>query len=213
MNLADLKLPLPKIHWRAQSISIRNPDSPKAMALAYMDARDVMDRLDDVCGPQNWEDSHIETAKGRIISTIKIWINDKWVSKSDGAGETAMEGEKGGLSDAFKRAAVKWGIGRYLYDMKTPWAECEVQRDREGKPYLKNGKPQFKAWTANGLATLRALEPKGDPEQAPQSVLSFVENLKSASDKGAYWTEHYPSIPKQWREFVVAEKEKMKESK
>jgi len=103
MNLDDLKKPLPKIHWRAQMVSKNNPDNPKAMALAYMDARDVMDRLDAVCGPHNWQDSYVESAKGRVICTISILVGDQWVSKSDGAGDTAVEREKGGISDAFKR--------------------------------------------------------------------------------------------------------------
>jgi hypothetical protein len=38
-----------------------------------------------------------------------------WISRCDGADDTNIEGAKGGLSDAFKRAAVKFGIGRYLY--------------------------------------------------------------------------------------------------
>ena len=45
--------------------------------------------------------------------------------KADGAGQTDMEAEKGALSDALKRAAVRWGIGRYLYDLKAPWIVLE----------------------------------------------------------------------------------------
>jgi Rad52/22 family double-strand break repair protein len=36
-----------------------------------------------------------------------------------------MEAEKGALSDAFKRAAVRWGVGRYLYEIKSPWITLE----------------------------------------------------------------------------------------
>lgn len=84
-----------------------------------------MDRLDDVVGPGNWEDSFVETAKGRTICTLKIRVDGEWISKSDGAGDTDVEGEKGSLSDSLKRAAVKWGIGRYLYNLKDVWAPCE----------------------------------------------------------------------------------------
>lgn len=156
MNLNDLKTPLPKIHWRAQMVSKKDENNPKAMALAYMDARDVMDRLDAVCGPENWQDSYVESAKGRVICTISILIGDQWVSKSDGAGDTAVEGEKGGISDAFKRAAVKWGIGRYLYAMKTPWAACE----------LYNGK--WARWTPEGLAYLNKIHAAYTPPAEEQ---------------------------------------------
>jgi hypothetical protein len=85
--------------------------------LAYIDARDVMERLDRAVGFNDWEDTYEETPRGRIICTLSIKFQDHWVSKSDGAGDTSFEGEKGAISDAFKRAAVKFGVGRYLYDL------------------------------------------------------------------------------------------------
>jgi len=102
------------IHWRAQTVT---NDGAKALALAYLDARDVMDRLDDAVGPANWRDSYEETAKGRLLCTLEVRVDGEWIAKSDGAGSTDVEGEKGAISDALKRAAVKWGIGRYLYDL------------------------------------------------------------------------------------------------
>lgn len=140
MNLKYLSAPFPRqaIHWRAQTVS-RNGD--KALALAYLDARDVMDRLDMVCGPENWQDAYTETARGRILCKIGIRIGDDWVWKSDGAGETAVEGEKGGISDALKRAAVHWGVGRYLYRFDAVWCPCDS--------YEKNGKKHWSKWTSS----------------------------------------------------------------
>ena len=86
----------------------------------YIDARDVMARLDDVAGPGHWQSTYSE-AGGIVVCTISIRGMDdtsSWVSKSDGAGETQVEAEKGAMSSALKRAAVQWGIGRYLYYMK-----------------------------------------------------------------------------------------------
>lgn len=115
------------IHWRAQKLTAKKD---KALALAYLDARDVMDRLDEAVGPENWQDSYVETIKGRVICTISIRLNGEWIAKSDGAGATDVEGDKGGISDAFKRAAVKWGIGRYLYDLGNVYAPCELYNDK-----------------------------------------------------------------------------------
>ena len=84
------------------------------MHLHYIDARDVMARLDATVGPLNWEDQYHEVM-GRIVCTLMVRFGDEWISKSDGADDTKIEGAKGGLSDSFKRSAVKWGIGRYLY--------------------------------------------------------------------------------------------------
>lgn len=140
--MIDLKalaaeFPREVVHWRAQSLT-KNGD--KAMALAYIDARDVYERLDEVCGPEGWQCrySHAEGKGGKTVCEIGIKINDEWVWKANGAGDSDIEGEKGALSDALKRAAVCWGIGRYLYDMPSPWVPC--------KTYERNGKKVWKAW-------------------------------------------------------------------
>ena len=110
-----------RVHWRVGKVF----DDGTGIVLAYLDARDVMGRLDEVCGPENWEDRYEETGSGRVICTIGIRCGKDrhYVEKSDGAGDTGFEGAKGGISDAFKRAAVKWGIGRYLYECKAPKIE------------------------------------------------------------------------------------------
>jgi len=144
-----------QVHWRAQLVAQRG-DSFSALALAYIDARDVMDRLDDVCGPAGWQNSYVETPKGRVIGTISILVDGVWISKSDGAGDTDVEGEKGGISDSLKRAAVNWGIGRYLYRLGNTWGDCTVVM-RDGKPALnKSNKPMFKDWTPKGQQQLAA---------------------------------------------------------
>ncbi len=123
MNLNDLKKPFPanKISWRVGSVS---KDKKKAMALAYLDARDVMDRLDEVCGPGNWQNKHPH-ANGKTSCAIGIKIGDEWVWKENGAGDSQVEAEKGAFSDAFKRSAVMWGVGRYLYDVPNIWVEID----------------------------------------------------------------------------------------
>ena len=99
----------------------------KGIALAYIDARDVMDRLDAVCGPGGWQCQYPH-ANGKTVCAIGIKVGDDWVWKADGAGDSDIEAEKGALSDAFKRAAVRWGIGRYLYHIASPWVDLD---DRE----------------------------------------------------------------------------------
>lgn len=140
MKLSDLSAPFPAdaISWRAQQVT---QAGDKALALAYIDARDVMRRLDATVGPENWSDAYVETVKGRVICTLSICIEGEWISKSDGAGDTDVEGEKGGMSDAFKRAAVKWGIGRYLYEVGATFAPCDI-RQANGKKYWKAWKPE-----------------------------------------------------------------------
>jgi hypothetical protein len=116
--------PSEAIEWRVGST---NKDKTKCLPLCYIDARTAMDRLDGVCGPDGWQNNYTSGVNGSIVCNIGIRMPDgSWVWKADGAGATDVEGEKGALSDAFKRAAVRHGVGRYLYDIKAAWVEIEA---------------------------------------------------------------------------------------
>ena len=135
------------IKWRVGST---NGDKSKGSALAYIDARTVMRRLDAVFGLDGWSDSYVELS-GRVVCTISCNVAapgqpERWVGKSDGAGDTDIEGEKGGMSDAFKRAAVKWGIGRYLYELPSVWVALENRRLKETPPLPAWAMPDHPRW-------------------------------------------------------------------
>ncbi|NDD83411.1 Rad52/22 double-strand break repair protein [bacterium] len=119
----QLKMPFEpsRVSWRVGSTTA---DKSKGLALAYIDARDVMNRLDDVMGPDNWQDRY-EVHGNKTVCYLSIRCNEGWITKADAAGDSDVEAEKGAISDAFKRAAVKWGIGRYLYDIESPWVELD----------------------------------------------------------------------------------------
>jgi hypothetical protein len=123
------KFPEKKIHWRVGACT---KDKKKGIALAYIDARDVMDRLDRVLKPNNWQVKYPFAG----CCEISIKIGDEWVTKSNGAGETNVEGQKGQYSDAFKRAGVLWGIGRYLYDLPNNWHELDQYKRFVKRPTL-----------------------------------------------------------------------------
>lgn len=89
--------------------------------LLYVTARMVMNRLDDVLGPENWYDTYEETQAGIRCRLFVRLPNGEWISKEDGSGHQGNDrldpedAEKSTYSDAFKRASVKWGVGRHLY--------------------------------------------------------------------------------------------------
>lgn len=135
MSVAQ-KLQLPMNHkWKIQSF---NKAKTKASCVAYIDARDVMDRLDKVVGIGNWKDSYRRDSKDRLICKLEINLSEEWVGKEDVGMESGSEGEKGEFSDAFKRAAVKWGVGRFLYDMEIKWLDIKMEGGI--KKYSYNGK-------------------------------------------------------------------------
>jgi hypothetical protein len=73
-----------------------------------------MDRLDQAVGVDGWEERY-DFIGGRMMCYLTINIGGKQVTKADGADDSNIEAAKGGISDAFKRSAVKFGVARYLY--------------------------------------------------------------------------------------------------
>lgn len=107
----------------------KNSNGIWAKCLAYITNRAIMSRLDEVCGPENWANQFETAPGGGILCGIAVRVGDQWVTKWDGADQTEIEAVKGGLSGAMKRAAVQWGIGRYLYDLDEAFADITDNRD------------------------------------------------------------------------------------
>src|SRR5690348_16723147 len=125
-----LEFPFPEsaVSWRvgntnkkrvARETNNANARPTKGQLLAYIDARDVMERLDRACGFENWQCRYTLADSGLLICEIGIRIEratyteaNEWIWRANGAGDTQVEAEKGKCSDAFKRAAVVWGVGR-----------------------------------------------------------------------------------------------------
>lgn len=178
--IEDLKKPFPKekVSWRSQTM---NKEGNRALALAYIDARDVMDRLDEVVGAEFWMDEY-ETTPERTMCRLSIKINDEWVSKTDGAGDTNVEAQKGSISDAFKRAAVKWGVGRYLYDMPAIWVPCQS--------YQRNGKNYFKKFTADPWSLINQEPPDGTPDQLYDELQSGIQECSSVEELDGFYSQN-----------------------
>ena len=128
MNLSDvqkrLQAPFPAhlVAWKPGAFS---RDRSRAMMMAHIDARAVQDRLDAIC-PHDWA-FEVEVIPGTRQPTVKGRLTVLGVSRED-IGE-APEGDLGTLkaaaSDALKRCAVHFGIGRYLYDLPKTWADWD----------------------------------------------------------------------------------------
>jgi hypothetical protein len=131
-DLAVLHEPTPEAEVRQRQGPRKHAgDCPKFgtcpqphMMLDYIDARYVMDKLDHL-GPENWQDRYIDRTGGSVRCGIGLLVDGEWVWKWDVGTVSDIEPEKGSYSEAFKRAAVKWGIGRDLYGHKPAAAATE----------------------------------------------------------------------------------------
>lgn len=103
-----------EVEWKIQSVT--KGDRPKTLVVPYIDNRAVMERFNRAFGWDNWESAFLPFNDG-FICTLTVTLPDgRRLSKSDGAGRSAIEPVKGGISDSMKRCAVQFGLGRRLYD-------------------------------------------------------------------------------------------------
>jgi hypothetical protein len=104
----------------------------RAMALAYVDARVIQDRLDDVLGVTGWQDEYECLPDGSVVCRLRLRLGDEWITKMDVGGQSEQPDEgdrrKAAFSDALKRAAVKFGIGRYLYRLPSQWVDYDPKK-------------------------------------------------------------------------------------
>ncbi|MED4083907.1 Rad52/Rad22 family DNA repair protein [Halalkalibacterium halodurans] len=112
------------IEWRV-SRAMQTQKGNKAIVLAYVTNRAIMNRLDEVFGIGNWKNEYKEWRDKGVLCGISAKIGEEWVTKWDGSEETNIEATKGGFSGSMKRAAVQWGIGRYLYNLDEVWVEIK----------------------------------------------------------------------------------------
>lgn len=159
----------------------------QAAVLWYLDARAVMNRLDDVFGVAGWQ-TKFETAfdKAMVVCHLSCRVNGEWITKSDAGAlsEQPDEGDryKAGYSDSLKRAAVHWGIGRYLHEMPFQSHAFDKQRKRF------SGSPKMPA-----AFTPRAAGKQGQQAQAKENAPAAPKD-----DGGA-------ALSKQWRDHLEAE--------
>lgn len=190
--------PADAISWRVGSTT---QDKSKGMALAYLDARDVMDRLDLVCGPAGWERRHPHVG-GTTTCEIAIWAEGRgWIVKSDGAGDTQVEAEKGSLSDAFKRAAVNWGIGRYLYNLPSPWVELEAAGRGQKIKASEYAKLRQVLSNYSGVSLKSAAQAKKDQDfEFFKAKIDAATDMEQLGGVGREIKAALPMLPAQHRE-------------
>ena len=201
-RLAD-PFPIEHIHWRVGSTNKKAYEGGKTktrrgMPLAYIDARDVMDRLDAVCGPEGWQDEYIDTGNGATCCKLSILVGKVWVAKSDGAGRTDYEGDKGQFSDAFKRAAVKHGIGRYLYGHSTGWIELD---DYWNIPPAAQGRlsKSLAEWSGVPFATNAGSR---DLYSELEKEIRTIGNVTALEKWGAANAGRIKGLPKDWQDNI-----------
>jgi len=177
--------------------------------LSYVTARTVMNRLDEVVGPENWWDDY-EQNEESVVCRLTLRLPDgTTVTKCDAGGHAGMadtgDDEKSAYSDAFKRAAVKFGVGRHLYG--------------DGIPRLRGGRARSPAEVkaAVAAAVAAAAGPQYTIEEAQRLDEAALRQqcdqwIQWADETNALVRERFPRLTPEQRaaatvtmEHVVAE--------
>jgi len=172
-----LKEPFPESEINVR-VGVTFKGGSSGIALPYIDARQVMDRLDDVVGAQNWSDSYKVVDNQSVVCELTI----NGITKSD-AGQSTPDGSSGrgenkalkaAVSDAFKRAAVKWGIGQFLYSLPT---QFENLKD---KKFIRNQRAIVRDILRKSGLILEV--PGKSPQPAPQATPKTTPPAKAQPD-------------------------------
>ncbi len=139
-----------QVRWKPQVVT----DSGKALAVPYVDPRVVTERLDQVVGGGwafHWEPLGVQGDRLVVKSSLTIL----GVTRED-VGEYVLSDReqadpwKSAVSDALKRAAVHFGVGRYLYWLEAVWCDYDRRRrefldepyiDQEGNVQVRRRRP------------------------------------------------------------------------
>ena len=162
-TLENLKKRIP-FKWRIQTQNEYN-----AQCVAYIDARDVQNLLDEVVGVDNWQ-TNFEVINGNLFCSLGIRVTHddgetEWIWKKDVGTESNTEAEKGNASDSMKRAAVNFGVGRFLYEMSLQ--KVKVKQHTNGKTYPCDDKGEI-LWDGDMLTDfINSKINKSTPAPAP----------------------------------------------
>lgn len=180
-----------EIEWRAQGRVINNC----VRVVPFITNRAIQKRLDQTFG-LNWKNTY-EPWRAGVLCGLSVFINNEWVTRYDGAEETKISSLKGALSDAMKRAAVQWGIGRYLYELPEFWVNVFPVRPKADRVFfVKDSQGNYMYWTPPDLPNWAVPEEccvvkkNEQPQQQKQELLEkFTQyvNLLRINEKSQHF--------------------------
>lgn len=148
------------ISWKPQTVDYK---AETALAVAYADPRAYVDRLNDVFGVGEWSDTYSfiatpynkfikgkkaykespatedkQVAGNKIVCVAGITVRTHCISVSSTGDSDASDDNAATSAEAqaFKRAAMKLGIGRYLYELPKVTARFKFGKWLDGAPAL-----------------------------------------------------------------------------
>jgi len=176
LMLAD-PFPATVVKWKPQQVK-----NGRALAVAFLDARIVMDRLDAVVGANGWQDDYSVLPDGSVVCRLSVRLAGEWITKTD-VGSTSDQPDggdrmKSAFSDALKRAAVKFGVGRYIYKLPMTWVDYDPVKKRIPYP------PKLPEWA---VPKAKHADVVGYADEEPEPNAEAPASAAPAQDEKLTW--------------------------
>jgi hypothetical protein len=172
-----------------------------------------MDRLDEVCH-YGWHRKH-EELKGRIYAGIGIVLpSGSTMWRWDCGTESNTEAEKGESSDSFKRAAVNYGVGRFLYDLKIQYVDANEKKTKDNYPYVVDSNKN-KVWDITkhingGSQSKSGREEKKEEKKEERNWIAEIKAAKDLPTLRKIYDEAISATDKSRQTEIIREKDKRK---
>jgi hypothetical protein len=170
--------------WRVEELS---DDKKRALVAPHVTYWAVLDRLDEAVGIQGWQDSYelLQTPPAEAPGNyaVKCRLIVMGISKEDlGEGDSL----RAAFSEALKRAAVKFGVGRFLYRLDKQWVDHDPDTGKFSIPSVAMAPAEYKSLTSEAKAPppearAESLRPATEAKPEPQELIDrLIERLKEA---------------------------------
>lgn len=177
---AEFAVPFADAEIKLKPAMVKNN---RALALHYIDSRAVMDRLDAVVGVAGWKDEYTVLPSGEVECRLSVRFGTQWVTKADVGGQSEQPDEgdrmKAAYSDALKRAAVKFGIGRHLYRIPQQWMDYDPVKKQIVRPQPPKQAQERATPSAPG-------EPKKPVADNPRRRAEIAQKLAQCNNRADY---------------------------
>jgi hypothetical protein len=205
------------VEWR-----VTNTSGSRGQVVAYADPRAYTDRLNELLTPAGWTREYfVQTVQNfeaprkdgkSTIITAKVMVTSKVTIH--GLGAHSGTGEEWAIDEnaltraeaqAFKRACVCFGLGRYFYDLPRTWVNLDQNRRPVELPALPEwALPVHYRGKCGAKTTAPAQRPgmngRNGQAKPSQSYAGAHTNNGNSRGRGLYWEEMRQTVEKLTKE-------------
>lgn len=204
LNVDDLKLLTAKFQDESLGVKVQSVTKAKdkALLVLYIQHTDAYARIEQV--DPAWSCMVLREENGADWTTVRMRMTVKGVSR-----ENTGEGQdlKSAYSDALKRCAMLFGVGRYLYASESVWVPYNEKEDYYRKwtmaDYQRSSRPAPKIPAPSPvkpreIASNPFVNPPARSRQAlGTEIFKTVKALNLTDEQLGDWThELYQKLPK-----------------